>query len=264
MLYYETHKTAAWKPWVVFIHGAGGNVKTWSYQVPHFTDFFNLLLIDLRDHGQSKNIRPQAEDYNFSLITEDIKQVLDREGIMKAHFVTLSFGSVLLQDFYMRYPDFVKRIVIAGGIFKGNFFIRSFVQFARLLNIFLSFPDMYRLFSYMLMPRKHHQLSRRLYQRQAARLTHTEYMKWIKLYAEFFRLLRRFYHQTLQVKTLVVMGEQDYVFLRAARAFISRQSNATLKVVPSAGHIVNIDASGTFNTMAVDFLKEMDEEDKTP
>ena len=121
VLYYETRKTDHQKPWVVFLHGAGGSIKTWSYQVSHFTAHFNLILIDLRDHGRSKNIAPEVDRYHFSIITEDIKCVLDNEGITKAHFITLSFGSVLLQDLYMRYPYLVDRIVIAGGIFKGNF-----------------------------------------------------------------------------------------------------------------------------------------------
>ena len=264
MLHYETHKLAPDKPWLVFLHGAGGSVKTWTYQVPYFAAQFNLLLIDLRDHGKSKNVQPVLDQYHFELISEDIKRVLDFENIENAYFMTLSFGSVLLQDLYMRYPYLVKGTVIAGGIFKGSFFIRSFVYLARVFNLFLRYSTMYRLFSYLLMPRRHHELSRRIYQRQAAKLSQAEYMKWVGLYGEFFKLLKLFYYQSLNIKTLIIMGEEDYVFLKAAHSFNMKQPKAILKTIPEAGHIVNIDGSTAFNQLAMTFLQKVEKEDHSP
>jgi len=75
------------KEWVVFIHGAGGSTATWKFQVEAFKPFYNLLLIDLRDHGKSKEIIPEFENYNFDIITHDIKAVLDKYQINKAHFI---------------------------------------------------------------------------------------------------------------------------------------------------------------------------------
>jgi len=115
----ETH------PWLVFLHGAGGSMKTWKYQLQAFRPYFNLLLMDLRDHGESKEIDPDYEKYSFEMITEDIMKVLKQSGIQKASFITLSFGSVLLQDLSIRYPGLVQKAVIAGGIFKGNFNVRA-------------------------------------------------------------------------------------------------------------------------------------------
>lgn len=265
MLHYELfYATGPSDEWVVFVHGAGGSTKTWSYQLEDFRGHFNLLLIDLRDHGRSKDIQPPFKSYQFSIISEDIKQVLDRAGITKAHFITLSFGSVLVQDLYMRYPELVDRLIIAGGIFKGNVFIRAFVQLARFMNLFLRYSTMYRLFSYLLMPRKRNQTARRIYQMQAAKLTQEEYLKWVGLYAEFFRLLHHFYYQNLRVETLVIMGREDYVFLKAAKSFSKRQSKTRLEIIKLAGHIVNIDRAHEFNDMAISFLKKVDNKDYTP
>jgi len=264
MLYYELLTSDPAKRWVVFLHGAGGSTRTWSFQVDAFKDHFNILLIDLRDHGQSKNIQPAFESYRFPIISRDIKKVLDQVGITKAHFVTLSFGSVVIQDLYMRYPGLIDRLIFAGGIFKGNVLIRSFVHLARIMNIFLSYSTMYSLFSYLLMPRKRNQKARRIYQMQAARLTQKEYMKWVGLYSEFFRLLNLFYHQQLNVRTLIVMGQEDYVFLKAAKSFSRRQKTVQLEIIELAGHVVNIDRAEEFNDVAITFLDEVNNEDTTP
>lgn len=241
--------------WVVFIHGAGGSIQTWNYQVPEFGKFFNLLLIDLRDHGGSKSVLPDYEHYRFGIISQDIKTVLDHLQIRRAHFVTLSFGSVLIQDFTMRFPGIADRIVIAGGIFKGTLAIKLFVGLARVFNHFLSYSTMYSLFSYLLMPRQRNQKARRIYQFQAHKLSPEEYMKWIGLYGEFFRLLDQFYNYFLPQPTLVVMGGEDYIFGRSARDFAAKQSNAQLEKLADVGHICNIEAPERFNRLVIDFFK---------
>ncbi len=254
MLNYQIIKKSEKAEWVVFIHGAGGSLKTWYYQVNDFKQHFNLLLIDLRDHGESKNIEPAFPQYNFELISSDIKRVIDAVGLTKAHFVTLSFGSVLLQDLYKRYPLMMDKIVIAGGIFKGNLAIKTFVHTARLFNVFFSYPMMYKLFSYLLMPKKRNQKARRLYRIQAQKLTQIEYLKWVGLYAEFFNLLDSFYKQQLSQPTLVIMGSDDYVFIDSARSFVNRQSSAQFSELDYVGHICNIEAPQQFNQLSLSFL----------
>ncbi len=254
LLHFETVTRDDTSDWLVFLHGAGGNIKTWKYQIEAFSKHYNLLLIDLRDHGQSKHVQPEIDKYTFEHISTDINAVMDHVGVEKAHFVTLSFGSVLMQDFASRYPECVDRIVFAGGIFKGTWAIRAFVHFAKALNLLLPYEKMYSLFSWLLMPRERNQKARRLYQMQARKLTQSEYMKWVGLYEEFFRLLRNFFHQRLEHRSLIVMGGDDFVFLRGARQFDRRQPMTQLAVIPTTGHICNVENPAAFNRLALDFL----------
>lgn len=254
MLNYETEILDDQKTWVVFIHGAGGSIKSWGYQRSDLARHFNLLLIDLRDHGHSKNMEPSHDSYEFKHITSDILDIIDHIGIQQAHFITLSFGSVLLQDLAMRRPRLLLNTVMAGGIFKGNLLIRSFVYLARVFNLFLSYPQMYRMFSYLLMPRKRNQKARRIYQIQSQKLTQEEYLKWAGLYGEFFRLLTRFYQYTFPRPTLIVMGKDDYIFLKGARDYSQNHQNAKLIEIPATGHICNIEKPKFFNKLVIDFL----------
>jgi len=235
-----TYRNVFSKEWVVFIHGAGGSTATWKYQIDAFNAYYNLLLIDLRDHGKSKDIEPEVEQYNFDLITNDIKQVLDDQKIEKAHFITLSFGSVIMQDLSIKYPSLVASAIFAGGIFKANVLIKSFVQLARFFNLFLPYKWMYSIFSYLLMPFRKHQESRKIYQKQAQKLSSNEYMKWVGLYSEFFRLLNRFYNQDINFPALAIMGKEDYIFLKSAKAFSKRHKQVLLMGINGAGHILSL------------------------
>ena len=255
MLNFETVVGGDERDWIIFIHGAGGSLKSWKYQQEALATQYNLLLLDLRDHGASKNIQPAYDQYRFAMITEDILQVVDHLGIRKAHFITLSFGSVLMQDLAMNRPQLLRKVVMAGGIFKGNIWIRSFVHLARFFNIFLSYPKMYSLFSYLLMPRKRNQKARRLYQLFAQRLTQQEYLKWVGLYDEFFRLLGTFYRYTVPGKVLIVMGKDDYVFLKGARDYVRRHPQVVLKELDETGHICNMERPDMFNQLVKGFLQ---------
>jgi len=255
ILHHEVHHLDRNAEWVVFIHGAGGSISTWKHQSTAFKGVYNLLLMDLRDHGETGKL-DESKHYNFNLITIDIVEVIDKVGITEAHFVTLSFGSVILQALSLRHPHLIKSALFAGGIFKPNWAIKSFVYLAKALNVILPYNWMYSTFSYLLMPKKHHQLSRKIYQRQAAKIHPKAYMRWVGLYKEFFELLNRYYYQDLSFPALVIMGSEDYVFLASAKKFVALHASAQLKVIKHAGHICNIDQPKQFNELALSFVRK--------
>ncbi len=263
LLNYQTHYLSDAHEWVVFLHGAGGSIATWKKQVEAFKPHFNLLLIDLRDHGGSKNIQPELDNYSFQMVSGDIKKVLDHVGVQRAHFLTLSFGSILMQDFALRYPEVIAKIVVVGGVFSGTFWIRAFVFTARFFNIFLTYRQMYSMFSYVLMPYKRNHVARRVYQRHATHLSQKEYLKWVGLYYEFFNLLRTYHERSSNHPMLIVMGGDDYIFLDGARKLADNQQNTEFRILPKVGHIANIEAPESFNELALTFLLDLKEKQKS-
>ena len=134
MLHYELHYRSAETPWMVFIHGAGGSLVTWKHQVREFRHLFNLLLIDMRDHGKSKGVTPSYEDYDFEIITDDILDVLNFLEIKKAHFLSLSLGSIILQKLHERRSELVHSMIMAGGVFKADWKIHVFAHSGQFLS----------------------------------------------------------------------------------------------------------------------------------
>jgi 2-succinyl-6-hydroxy-2,4-cyclohexadiene-1-carboxylate synthase len=56
---------------------------------------------------------------------------------------------------------------------------------------------------------------------------------------------------------LIVVGEEDEVYHRAAEVMAAKLPRATRKTIPGAGHIVNIEAPQEFNATAIRFLEEL-------
>ena len=59
MLSYSVYRNENTTKWVTFVHGAGGSSSIWFRQIRAFQSEFNVLLIDLRGHGDSQSSAKQ-------------------------------------------------------------------------------------------------------------------------------------------------------------------------------------------------------------
>ena len=254
LLHYHIERAGEAADWVVFIHGAGGSSVTWKHQSKDFRTDYNLLLIDLRDHGLSKNIQPSYDSYNFDLVTNDVLKVLDHVGLKQAHFMSLSLGSIILQRLDARRPELIKSMIMAGGVFKADWRIRSFAHSGKFLSYFIPFRWIYDSFIVIVMPRKNHAFSRKMYRRQSKKLAPGEFLRWLGLYKDFFSVVKNFYSRPLEVPALLVMGGQDHVFLDAARRYAGQHALAELAVMEGRGHLCNLEDRKGFNRIVLDWL----------
>ena len=259
LLYHEVvNEAGSDAPWLVFVHGAGGSIRTWKYQIEAFQPHYRLLLIDLRDHGFSKDILPEFPEYDFDIVSDDILAVVDHLGIKRAHFVSLSIGSVILQKIDIERPELIDRMVMAGAIFDGSRLMHWFVHSGKLLNYILPYRAIYWIFSFIVLPRRNHRLSRWIFRRQSLRLTPVEYLKWVELYKPFFRLIKQYVERTVDKRGLVVMGSQDHIFFSAAEKFARAQKNMRLAVIENCGHVCSIEAPELFNELVLKFLSDQE------
>ncbi len=258
LLHYEIAGAEEGAKWLVFVHGAGGSIRTWKFQIEHFSKDFRLLLIDLRDHGYSKEMTPGYDAYNFDIIASDVLKVIDKLSITKANFMSLSIGSVILQKIDIMRPKLIDKMVMAGAIFDGSKSMYIYVHLGKLLTYILPFRILYSLFSFIVLPRKNHRLSRYIFRKQSKRMTSIEYLKWVQLYKPFFKLIKEYVKRDLTRPCLIVMGDQDHIFMNSAKKFASNKKNAELSIVKGCGHVVSIESPKIFNQIASDFFNGLE------
>lgn len=241
---------------MVFIHGAGGSSVTWKHQAKAFAPHFNLCLLDLRDHGESKNLQPAYDSYTFDIVTDDVLRTLDSLQITKAHFLSLSLGSIILQRLDDRRPEMIRTMIMAGGVFKADWRIRIFAHSGKFLSYFVPFRWIYDSFIIIVMPRKNHAFSRKMYRRQSKKLREEDFLKWLGLYRDFFSVVKKFYDRKLRVPSLLVMGGQDHVFLEAAQRYAKKQEHlADLSIMEGRGHLCNLEDKEGFNRIVLEWLE---------
>jgi pimeloyl-ACP methyl ester carboxylesterase len=257
MLNHYTYLNKNTTKWVSFVHGAGGSSSIWFRQIRAFKKEFNVLVLDLRGHGNSA---PALKDtfndaYTFDAITDDIIEVLEHLEIKKSHFIGISLGTILIRNLAEKRQDLVESLVMGGAILKLN--VRSQVLM-RVGNIFKSvvpYMLLYKLFAFIIMPKKNHKESRILFANEAKKLCRKEFIRWFKLTAEINPLLRLFRANDIPIPTLYVMGAQDHLFLPSIKRVVNQHVQSSLYIVENCGHVVNVEQPEHFNTRTIDFLK---------
>ncbi|HEX6369017.1 MAG TPA: alpha/beta hydrolase [Longimicrobium sp.] len=260
MLSYRRHFISPEHEWVVFVHGAGGSSSIWYRQVREFRKVFNVLLIDLRGHGDSQPplLLPfEGDRYTFDAVSREILDVLDHEEIASAHFVGISLGCILIRTLGEIAPERVRSMVMGGAIIRLNLRSRFLVTMGNAFKRIMPYMWLYRLFAWIIMPRKRHREARNLFVTQAKRLCQKEFIRWFRLTYEVNPLLVRLFEQKeLPIPTLYVMGDEDHMFLPSVTRMVSRHTRfSKLEVLPECGHVVNVDRPELFNLLSIDFIR---------
>lgn len=257
MLSHYTYTKPEHTEWVTFVHGAGGSSSIWFRQIRSFKEHYNVLVMDLRGHGRSKPTLRDAlkSNYTFDAITQDIIEVLDHLNIDKSHFVGISLGTILIRNLAELHPDRVQSMIMGGAILKLNFKSQVLMRFGVIFKSVIPYMYLYKLFAFIILPRKAHKESRLLFINEAKKLYQKEFVKWFKLASEINPLLRFFRLNDIAIPTFYIMGDEDHLFLPNVRKVVEEHQLASLHVIEDCGHVVNVQKPQVFNDASINFLK---------
>lgn len=246
--------------WVTFVHGAGGSSSIWFKQLREFKKHFNVLLLDLRGHGNSKpNLKDTFNsEYTFDAITEDIVEVIDFENIERSHYIGISLGTILIRNLAEKHPHRVETMIMGGAIMKLNLRSQILMKLGVVFKSIIPYLWLYKFFAFVIMPNKNHKESRSLFVREAKKLYQKEFIRWFKLTSEINPLLRFFRSADIKIPTLYVMGGEDYLFLPSIRKIANAHENSNLFIIEDCGHVVNVEQPKLFNRMVIGYLVGME------
>ena len=258
MLHYRTYTLHPDSEWVVLVHGAGGSSSIWFRQLRAYRDQFNVLLVDLRGHGESARISDgrEADHYTFEVVSRDVIDVIDHLGIERAHFVGMSLGCLIIRTIADMAPERVQSMVLGGAIAKLNVRSRVLVFLGNAFKRVIPFMWLYRLYAWILLPRAGHRESRLIFVREAQKLARKEFLRWFRLSMQLNPVLRMFEQRDTGIPTLYLMGSEDHMFLPPARRLATLQRRTILRVIERCGHVCNIEKPQLFNQISIDFMKD--------
>jgi pimeloyl-ACP methyl ester carboxylesterase len=232
-------------PTVVFVHGAGGTLEQWRFQLRHLRSRWKILAMDLPGHGESQGDGCRTiEDYrNF------VRDLLDTLGITATVLVGHSMGGGIVQRFALAYPDRLAAIVLVG---TG----------ARLRV----HPDILTSIRHGDVEEAGRLISQWAYSETALPATlaqgaeafaknRVSVLEGDFLACDAFDVMREI--SGIQIPTLVVCGEDDRLTpVKYARFLQQGIPGATLATIPGAGHMVMLEKPVEFNRNLTVFLEE--------
>ncbi|GJM59871.1 alpha/beta hydrolase [Persicobacter diffluens] len=256
LLHHKIFKLSDQHDWVVFVHGAGGSSSIWFKQLREFKKQYNVLLLDLRGHGQSKEIIQNLVDtqYTFNSVAEDVIRLMDHLELKQAHFVGISLGTIVIRTIAEIRPEMVTSMIMGGAVTRLKLSSRFLIRIAEWTKRFVPYMWLYSILAFIIMPQNNHKESRNLFIREARKLAQKEFLRWFKLTNEVNPLLKLFGEKEIKTPILYIMGAQDHMFLQPVKEMVARHSNSLLKVAQDCGHVCNVEAPAFFNEEALAFL----------
>ena len=242
-IFYEVHGSG---PPLVLTHGYSSTSAMWQGQVAALSKNHQLVLWDMRGHGQSDYPGDPAA-YSEALTVGDIAALLDEVGADKAIVGGLSLGGYMSLAFHRSHPDRVRALLIidTGPGFKKDSAREAWNRRAR------DTGDRFEREGLEVLKSASRERSG-VTHRDASGLARAARGMLTQRDAGVIESL-----PNINVPALVVVGADDTPFLAASDYMAAKIPGATKVVIPAAGHAVNIDQPQAFIDAVLPFLDRL-------
>lgn len=94
---------------LVILHGLFGMLQNWGAQVKALSDQFQVIAVDLRDHGRS----PHSTEINYPLMAADLRQLIADSGHEKVDLLGHSMGGKVAMQLACEPNTPIDQLIIA-------------------------------------------------------------------------------------------------------------------------------------------------------
>jgi pimeloyl-ACP methyl ester carboxylesterase len=256
------HEVTGHGPPLVLVHGFACGLRMWDPQVKALARSWRVVTYDVRGHGISGAPDDWAA-YSQAISVADLGGLLERLGLRRAAVGGLSMGGNIALNFALAHPERVTALVVAdtgAGSDEAADWIATVHALADALErdgleAFVDAALANPLFARYAArgPAAERFIRSCLMTHRARGLAHTGrevLAKRPSIYALAERL------RALRVPTLLIVGEHDEPCVKVHRFMAETIPGARHLVIPSAGHLTNLEAPAAFNRAVARFLRE--------
>lgn len=239
----------------VLVPGLGGDHFLWRHQIPALSGLFDVIAVDNRGGGQSD--MPDIP-YSIPMMADDLAGMLDALGIARAHVVGASMGGFIAQEFALRHPDRLGRLVLCCTSPGGPGSVPIPAEAVAVLAQRTGDPRIDLARSMEVMASEAYRASQAgdIEAHIAWRLAHPQ-----PVYAYNRQLAAAVSHDTMdrlqliRAETLVCHGTDDRIVPAAnARILAERVPVARLELFEGGSHVFFWEAAERFNRLVIEFL----------
>ncbi|MEI6581038.1 MAG: alpha/beta hydrolase [bacterium] len=257
-LYYRINDFKPNRPTLVFVHGVYGSSSAWVKHEKEFLNKYNLLSFDLRGHGKSR-VYKNYEDYSIENFVEDLNALIKFLKIKNFILISHSMGSLIVLDFLLKY----QRKVLGAVLLSPNINTKN-----EWLKVVINKPLLYLVKSIenkIKKPRLGGHVDYSKYpnsgdwdiKRSIADLRNTGVSNYLYCVKNFSGYDRRKEVENIKIPILIVHGKNDSIFpVKNSIEMSKKISNAKIKILENADHIIVINHFDEIKKIIDDFVKE--------
>lgn len=212
---------------VLIIHGNGGSINNFIYQIPYFSKKYKVIIADSRAQGKSADT---GDSLSYEMMADDYAALLDIMKVDSAYVIGWSDGGINALLLAIRHPEKVKKLAATG---------------ANLVPDTTAVPQ--QIWD-MVMP---------FYNALKTKATKTAEeksgYKLLKLLAEQPHISLAELHK-ISCPSLIIGGDHDVIKEEHTMLIYKNISNAYLWILPASGHSTPIVYKDEFNAVVDRFF----------
>lgn len=226
---------------IIFIHPPLLTSANFTYQLEQLSDRFQVIVFDIRGHGKSGH---SDAPLTYSLIAEDMKQLMDLLKIKKAFLCGYSTGGGIALEAMLNYPDrFHGGILVSAMSEVSDWWLRTRLAAA----ITLTAARAKKLMSAAItwgnsdIPQTFHNMYK---EANRGSIDHMKQYYYTSLLYNCTRKLKQLHHPQL-----LIFGDKDKGFKRYARILQQELPNSTLVYLSGVHHQIPTKAPDRMNRL---------------
>lgn len=223
-MYYETY--GAGEP-ILIIHGNGGSIGDFNFQIPYFEKKYKVILADSRAQGKSTDA---GDSLTYEMMADDLDALLDLLKLDSCYVIGWSDGGINGLLLAMRHPEKVKKLAVTGA----NLWPDSNAIDPYFLNSMERAYDSTALLAQT--PKNIHSL------KLLHLLVHQPHITTAQL-------------SKIKCPTLVIGGDHDIILPQHTMLIAQHIPKSYLWILPNSGHSTLIFNSEAFNKTVQEFFK---------
>jgi pimeloyl-ACP methyl ester carboxylesterase len=215
-MYYEIYGKG--EP-LLLIHGNGGSMKSFLFQIPYFAKNYMVIAADSRAQGKSVDT---GDSLSFEMMADDFSALLDNLHLDSCYVLGWSDGGINGLLLAIRHPEKVKKLAITGANLWPDSTAISGADYNWGMNYYDTLGKM----------------------PQTPETVNTR--KLVKL-DSFEPHITREQLQKIHCPSLVIGGDHDIILTKHTLIIAQSIPNAFLWILPNSSHSTLIDYKDKFN-----------------
>lgn len=214
---------------LLLIHGNGGNINNFMYQIPWLQKKYKLIIADSRSQGQSAD---KGDSLSYEMMADDYAALLDSMHIDSAYVAGWSDGGINGLLLAIRHPHKVKKLAITGANLRPDtsaVFQEIWDMLAPVVQGIVSKPDP--------TPKEKNELKLVKLMQEQPQISHAALQK-------------------ISCPVLVAGGDNDVIKPKHTFEIFENIPHAYLWILPNSGHATPVVYAGEFNKKLDEFFKK--------
>lgn len=225
-LYTETYGKG--RPLFLY-HGNGGNISSFSKNIPYFSKYYKVIAVDTRAHGKSIDT---SDELNFEMIADDFAELMNVMKIDSAYVIGWSDGGIDALVLALRHPKKLIKLASTGANMRPDSTCVIPSLWKEMHNAYLAKKD--KIFT------------------DAKEKNDFKVLALDVLYPNYPPEAMK----NIKCPALIIAGDQDLIVAEHTVEIFKNIPKGQLWILPKTGHATLIDQAAEFNRKVHAFFME--------